>query len=360
MTDPLSTSPASSRPERSERRRILIDRPGGYGVLRMAEDSIPPPGPGEVQVEVRACGVNFADVSVRLGLYKAARGMYPICPGLEFSGVAARAGAGVEGFSTGDRVFGASRFGAHTSVINVPAAQLWPLPEAWDFARGAAFPVAYLTAYYGLHGVGHLRSSDRVLVHSAAGGVGTACLHLLGINGNPAVGVVGRSEKVPFAREAGAALVIDKGATDLWKTAEAYSPEGYDLVLDANGASTLRRSYDHLAPGGRLLVYGFSSMFSRSGKKNYLKLFWYFLKTPRFSPFDMTGKNRTVSGFNLIHLFDRVGHFREIMSILLAWDSQGRLPHMPITSFPLEEAKEAHRLMESGRSVGKIVLIVGD
>lgn len=357
MTAPLNTSPASSRPGRSNRRRILIHRPGGQAALRIEEDFIEQPGPGEVQVEVRACGVNFADISVRLGLYKAARGMYPICPGLEFAGVVAATGRGVSNVAAGDRVFGASRFGAYATAVTVPGEHLWLLPESWDFVRGAAFPVAYLTAYYGLHWVGHLGPSDKVLVHSAAGGVGTACLHLLRVNGNVSVGVVGRTEKVPAATVAGADFVIDKSRSDLWNTAEKFSPGGYDLIMDANGASTLQGSYDRLAPGGRLLVYGFSSMFSHSGKKNYLKLLWTFLKTPRFSPFDLTGKNRTVSGFNLIYLFDRVSLFREIMEILLVWAREGRLPPMPLTEFPFERVKEAHRLMESATSVGKIVLV---
>jgi len=309
-------------------------------------------------VGVKACGINFADVAVRLGLYKAAKGAYPLCPGLEFSGVVKKAGTGVSGFSPGDRVFGATLFGAYTTVVNCPSEHVWAMPSAWDFPKAATFVVVYLTAYYALHQVGHLRETDRVLVHSAAGGVGTAVLHLLKGRCQFSVGVVGRPEKVAPAKEAGATEVIDKSSQELWFRAREISPEGYDLILDANGASTLRGSYRHLRAGGRLLVYGFASMFSPHGHKNPFKLLWYYFRTPRFNPFALAGDNRTVSGFNLIYLFDRVELFRRIMDTLLKMERQGDFPAMPITAFPFAQVAKAHQALESGRSVGKLALVI--
>lgn len=339
-------------------RKIIITKPGGYDVFSFEDAAPGPPAPGEVQVEVRACGINFADIAVRLGLYQAAKGAYPLCPGLEFSGVVQATGGDVAGFRQGDRIFGASRFGAYSTRINCRAEQIWHLPHTWDFVRGASFPVAYLTAGYALFQVGHLNRSDRVLVHSAAGGVGTALLHLLRINGNCCVGVVGRSEKSTHAGEAGATFVIDKSTEDLWERAEEISPKGYDIILDANGASTLRGSYNHLSPGGRLLIYGFASMFSSTGRKNPLKLIWGYFRTPRFNPFDLTGTNRTISGFNLIYLFDQTELFRRIMARLMKWNSEGQIPPLPITTFPFEEVARAHRALESAGTVGKLVLTV--
>jgi NADPH:quinone reductase-like Zn-dependent oxidoreductase len=341
----------------SPRKRILIKKPGGYSGLLMDETPIEDPGPQEVQVQVRACGINFADISVRLGLYAAARGLYPLCPGLEYAGIVKSTGTRTTGFQPGNRVFGATRFGGYTTVINTAPEQLWHLPDHWNFSRGAAFPVAYLTAYYALHHVGHLHPDDKVLVHSAAGGVGTALLHLLRINGNQSVGVVGRSEKRGFAANAGASFVIDKTRKSLWRSAEDLSPDGYDIILDANGASTLKASYGHLKPAGRLLIYGFASMFSPTGKKNYLKLIWYYLKTPRFNPFHLTGLNRTISGFNLIYLFEKKTLFGEIMETLLRMDREGQLMEMPIKSYVFENVAAAHKAMESGNTVGKLVLL---
>ena len=340
------------------RRQIIIEKPGGHRVFRFDDTSIEDPQPQEIQVDVRACGINFADICIRLGLYAAAKGSYPICPGLEFAGIVARTGSNIKDFEPGERVFGASHFGAYTTAINSAPQNLWKLPDTWDFKKGAAFPVAYLTACYALHHVGHLQISDKVLVHSAAGGVGIALIHLLKINGNISVGVVGRSGKVVAAEKAGAAFVIDKSRQDLWDKAEELSAEGYDMILDANGASTLKESYRHLRPTGRLLIYGFASMFSHSGQKNLAKLIWFYFRTPRFSPFDLTGTNKTISGFNLIYLFDRVDLFRNIMDRLMEWDAAGDIPPMPITSFVFEEVARAHQAMESGATVGKLVLEV--
>ena len=338
------------------RNRIMVKKPGSYGALEFDETPLKEPGPDEVQVQVKACGINFADICVRLGLYEAARGSYPVCPGLEFSGVVSQIGEHAQAFKPGDRVFGASRFGAYTTAINTTPDMLWPLPDHWSFSKAAAFPVAYLTAWYGLHETGHLKKTDTVLVHSAAGGVGTAMIHLLKANDNKAVGVVGRSDKAFAVMDAGAAHVIDKQTKDLWKEAEKMSSAGYDMIADANGASTLKASYNHLKPGGRLLIYGFASMFSHTGRNNLPKLIWDYFRTPRFNPFDMTGSNKTVSGFNLIYLFDKVPLFRDIMDRLLQWDGQKMLPLMPITTFSFPRVADAHRAMESGLSVGKLVL----
>ena len=342
----------------SPRTRIMIRKPGGYGAFGFDDSPIFDPGEGEVQVSVRACGINFADISVRMGLYAAARGMYPLCPGLEFAGVVRRTGRNVRKFAPGDRVFGATRFGGYATMINCPADYIWSMPETWDFNRGAAFAVAYLTACHAIHHVGRCRPGETVLVHSAAGGVGTALLQLLKINGNLSVGVVGASSKVPAAEKAGASRVIDKSREPLWRRAEAIAADGFDLILDANGLSTLRESYRHLKPGGRLLVYGFASMFSHAGRKRPVKLAWDYFRTPRFNPFRMTGDNKTVSGFNLIYLFENAERFRSAMDDLLKWDAEGRLPPMPIRPFPFRDVADAHRHMASGRSVGKLVLVV--
>ncbi len=347
------------------RKRIIVKKPGSYSVFHFDDTPLEDPGPEEVQISVKTCGINFADISVRLGLYAAAKDAYPLCPGLEFAGFVRRVGNQVKGYSIGDRVFGATRFGGYSTTINCPIEQVWPLPDTWDFVKGATFPVAYLTAYYGLYNVGHLKETDRVLVHSAAGGVGTALLHLLNLeksqkklSSNMSVGVVGHTNKIEAANNAGATHVIDKSREDLWRKAEAFSPDGYDIILDANGASTLMGSYRHISPAGRLLIYGFASMFSHSGRKNRLKLIWDYMRTPRFNPFDLTGSNKTISGFNLIYLFEKVELFHAIMTQLLMWESKGLIPPMPVSTFPFEDVVKAHQAMESGKTVGKLALIV--
>jgi NADPH:quinone reductase-like Zn-dependent oxidoreductase len=336
----------------------MIQKPGGYKNLRMDHSPIVSPSRGEAQVEIRVCGINFADTIVRRGLYTAAKGQYPICPGFEFSGVIRAIGNNCDTLQPGDRVFGVSRFGGYSSVINTPAKFLWGLPEHWDFKRGAVFPVVYLTAYYALFHVGKLTKNDTVLVHSAAGGVGTALLHLLKINGNKTVGVVGRPEKVHIAKRSGADAVIDGSCHGLWEIARRFHPEGYDLILDANGTSTLRGSYHHLRPTGRLIIYGFASMLAHKGRVNYFKLLWTYLRMPRFNPLDLTVSNKTIGGFNVVFLFDKVSLFHEIMEELLRLDSKNLFPEMPVKTFPFHDVVMAHKEIESGKSIGKLALMV--
>src|SRR5262249_20751339 len=151
----------------------------------------------------------------------------------------------------------------------------------------------------------HPRKGAKILVHSAAGGVGGALLQIARANALEAVGVVGRSEKVPVAKEQGAALVIDKSTEDLWAAAERFAPKGYDVVLDANGAETLAKSYAHLRSTGKLVIYGFHTMMRRggSGTPNWPKLAVDWLRTPRFNPLDLANQNKSILAFNLSYLF---------------------------------------------------------
>ena len=154
-------------------------------------------------------------------------------------------------------------------------------------------------------------------------------------------------------------MVIDKSTRDLWKEAEASAPQGYDVVLDANGVSTLRQSYRHLAPMGKLVVYGFHSMLPRGkGRPNWLKLAWAYLRTPRFNPLRLTTENRSVLGFNLSFLFEKTEILEQAMSELLTWIDQEKIRPLSITEVSFSQAADAHRALESGQTRGKMILIV--
>ena len=140
------------------------------------------------------------------------------------------------------------------------------------------------------------------------------------------VGVVGATAKVETARLFGADEVIDKSREDLWGRARQCAPQGYDVVLDANGVSTLRQSYAHLRATGKLVVYGFASMLPRGGRRlNHLKLAWDYLRSPRFNPIHMTTENKSVLAFNLSFLFDRADILAEGSGALLRWVEEGAI-----------------------------------
>jgi NADPH:quinone reductase-like Zn-dependent oxidoreductase len=197
-----------------------------------------------------------------------------------------------------------------------------------------------------------------VLVHSAAGGVGLAALQLARADGLSPIAVVGSTHKREVALEYGAAHVIDKSTQALWSEVERIAPEGVEVVLESNGAETLKQSYGHLRPTGRLIVYGFTSMLSRgSGRANWPKLAWEYLRIPRFHPLQMVDTNRGVIAFNLSYLFDQQYLLTESMTRMLGELERGVLRPLPVSEFPLAEAAQAHRALQSGTTVGKLALI---
>jgi NADPH:quinone reductase-like Zn-dependent oxidoreductase len=313
-----------------------------------------------VCVAVRAIGVNFADLVVRMGLYKSARELgFPITPGFELAGTVVSVGSGVTTFAPGDRVLAVTRFGGYVTRICLPESQVLPIPRGIEFAQAATFPVAFLTAWYALVELCRLRPQHNVLVHSAAGGVGGALVQLAKRAGARVIAVVSAPHKAEAAHAHGADVVIDKSAEALWPAAERAAPAGFHAVFDANGSETLRQGYRHLAPTGRLVVYGFHTLLRRgSDRLNVAKAAVEWVKIPRFDPLDMTDKNCGVLAFNLSYLFDEIAMFREAMSDLVGSLERGELRCPRVSELPFAEVKRAHDLLHGGDTVGKIALIV--
>jgi len=337
-----------------------VHRRGGLARLRLEEHPDPVAGPGEVLIDVAASGVNFADVAVRLGLYASAREYvgWPITPGFEVAGTVGALGAEVRDLAVGDPVIAVTRFGGYASHLVVDRAQVFRKPEALSFEQAAAIPAVYLTAWYALYELAHPRAGQRVLVHSAAGGVGGALVQMAKRSGCEVVAVVGRSEKVAVAHRLGADHVIDKSSDRLWRSAERIAPAGYDVILDANGVATLRASYNHLRRPGKLVVYGFHSMLpKRGGRPSYAKLAVDYLRTPRFSPLDMTDASRSVLAFNLSYLFAERALLHAAMRDIFDWLATGTLVPPPLATYPLADVARAHADIESGTTVGKLVLV---
>ncbi len=312
-------------------------------------------------VEVSAAGINFADIFIRLGLYKSAKEFvgWPITPGFEFSGKVLKCGEDVTDLNEGDRVFGLTRFGAYATHLCVPREQVFLISEDSKFTpdQWAAFPTVFLTAYHGLFQIFVLRPGMKILVHSAAGGVGGALLQLGEIGECQMTGIVGSTHKVDAALNYGADYVIDKSQENLWARAREICPDGYDVVFDANGPATLKQSYSHLAPAGKLVAYGFHSMLSTyGGIPNYLQLAVQYFRVPRFNPLNMTNDNKSLMAFNLSFLFHRMDLLQESMQDLLKWVEEGKIKAPAVQSFPFEKVVDAHRALESGTTVGKLIL----
>jgi synaptic vesicle membrane protein VAT-1 len=340
--------------------RISVHSPGGYGALRYEEALLPQPGPGDVLVATEAVGVNFADVVVRLGLYPSAKEYvgWPITPGFEFAGRVLEVGEGVTEFRPGDAVFGGARFGAYASHVCVPAGYLLPLPEELSMKEAASLVVAGITAWYGAVHLGQVVAGSEVLVHSAAGGVGSLLVQVAKAQGARVTAVVGRKEKKAYVEGLGAAVVIVKGDEDWKAAAKRSAPHGYDVVLDANGYETQRASYRLLRPTGRLVIYGAHSMLSRGhARPNPFKLLWGILRMPRFHPIELTNDNKSVIGFNLSYLFDEAPLLRAGIQQIVTWVKAKQVVPPPFEVFPLSQAGRAHAVLQGGAVQGKVLLV---
>lgn len=345
--------------------KITVQAPGSYDRLRIESAPDPVPGPGEVRVRVAHAGVNYADCIVRMGLYESARRYvgWPITPGFEVAGVIDAVGQAGESGEAGDAagpgaaVLAVTRFSGYASHVVVPRHQVFPIPAGWSSAQAAGFPAVALTAHYALRILAAPRPGAHLLVHSAAGGVGSALCQLGLAAGCRVTAVVGAPHKVAAAERAGAHHVIDKSSTPLWPAARAAAPDGYDAVFDANGVETLQQSYAALRPTGRLVIYGFHSMLPRrGGRPSWPRLILGYLRTPRFNPLQLTGDNKSVMAFNLSYLFERRELLAEAMSDLFALVAQGALAPPEVRVFPFADAAAAHRALESGQTTGKLVL----
>ena len=331
----------------------LLSRTGSLRRLRRVELELPPPGDDEVTVEVRGIGLNFADVFTILGLYRAAPKRNCI-PGIEFSGVVAALGRDVTGFRIGERVMGSIRFGAYATHLNISPQYLLPLPSGWTDAEGASFIVQALTAYYALVRLGNLQRGQTVLIHSAAGGVGLYANRIARQLGAFTIGTVGIPAKVPLLRAEGCNEAIVRRRRFDIQLRDALGGRQLDLVLDSVGGRVQRDSFNALATTGRMVAYGLSEFSSRRATPDYMRLALRLLAMPRYSTLTLIESNRSVLGFNLIWLYDRVDELRRMLNEIAAL----QLPK-PIVggTFPFERLPEAVRTLQSGTTTGKIVVL---
>ncbi len=334
-------------------RRIWITKAGPPEVLQVREEPDPEPRAGEVRVRVRAAGINFADLMARVGLYPDAPPL-PCVVGYEASGVVDRVGPGVTSFAEGDRVFAMPRFGGYTDTLVVPERQTFRMADAMGFEEAAALPVVYLTAHHMMLFTGHLRPRSRVLVHSAAGGVGLAAVQLAQTRDCEIFGVASKG-KHAFLRERGVAHPLDVASDWAAEVRAKTNGRGVDLVLDPVGGPSWATGYDLLAPAGRLVAFGLSA--ASSGKtRNIFHALAQVVRIKRFSPRTLMDDNKTISGCNMGHLFGELDMLAEQFGDLIGLYEAGKIkPHVDRT-FSFDEAAAAHHFLHDRKAVGKVLL----
>jgi NADPH:quinone reductase-like Zn-dependent oxidoreductase len=320
-------------------RAVVITKHGGPEVLRVEERPDPQPGPDEVAIEVKAAGLNFAEVMARMGLYPDAP-RPPCVVGYEVAGL-------VEG--TGERVVAGTRFGGHADRVVVPRAAVMPLAPSLSFEEGAALPVNYATAWAALVRYGNVQPGERILIHAAAGGVGIAATQIAKDLGAEIWGT-----SSPAKHEAIQANGVDH-ALDYTQDGWERSVPKLDLVMDALGGRSFRRSYDLLRAGGRLVAFGASGVMS-GDKRNLVAAARTVLSMPRFNMVKQMSASKSVIGLNVLTLWDEFGSLEPWMEPLVSLIERGVIRPVVARTFPFDQARDAHRYLSDRRNIGKVVL----
>jgi NADPH:quinone reductase-like Zn-dependent oxidoreductase len=333
-------------------RSIFVTKKGKPDVLQVRSVDDPVARDGEVVVDVKSSGINFADIAARMGIYPAAP-RPPFIPGLEAAGVVRRSNGGE--FSPGDRVVGFRMFGAQSDTVAFEKDYLFRIADEMSFEEAAALPLNYLSAYHAVLNLANLQSGQVVLIHSAAGGVGTAACQLALHQRATVVAVAGGREKSDYLRELGIERTIDRRKVDFAAEIKKDFPGGVDVILDPVGGRTFKKNIRLLAPGGRIVAYGVADMMSY-GKTNIFKLIKAVMTFPKINVLNMMRHNFGVLGFDLAGMEKKkellTSTFRHVLD-----DYAGGVVKPRVTRiYRPEEVAEAHRFLQSGKSFGKLII----
>lgn len=323
-------------------RAIHFSRYGNPDVLEMQELPEPQPAAGQVSIRVSYASINFADIMVRRGQYHVAQ--FPAVPGMEVSGVIHALGEGVAGLQVGQPAAALTLAGGYAEFALASAELTFPLDSferTIDLAQAAALPLVGVTAYQLLADVARVRAGETILIHAATGGVGSLAVQIARhLGAGQIIGTVGNAEKIAHARALGYDQVVLRA--DFVREIQQFTEgRGVDIILDAAGEPTRSQSLQLLALFGRLVIFGNAS------NQPDLPLL----------PSDLLANNWAVLGYSFSSLTKRAPHVtataaRQVFDLLARGLVRVEMPHV----LPLEQAAEAHRLIETSNTTGKLLL----
>ena len=355
-------------------KRVVVDHYGGPEVLRVVNEDDPRPGSGEVRVKVLAAGVSFTDAQLRAGTYLGVPPP-PFTPGYELVGVVDELGPGCTRLRVGDRVGALTVWGADAELVCIPEVNAVGVPPDLDPAEAVSLVFTYMTAYQLLHRTAQVKRGETVLVHGAAGRVGTAILELGAVAGLQMYGTCSGRDRAAVERLG--AVAIDYRNDDFLARVRELPGNGVDVVLDGLGGKTSLRSFRALRPGGTLVLYGHYATLSH-GRKSWPAWIEWYTATASVALWGLLSPGRQVRAYRIQKL--REGHqvlpigrgepalpvgggprdpdwFREDFHALLDLLRADKIHPVLAERLPLEDAHHAHELLESSASKGKIVLI---
>jgi NADPH2:quinone reductase len=355
-------------------KRVVVDRYGGPEVLRVVEEDDPRPGVGEVRVRVLAAGVSFTDAQLRAGTYLGVP-KPPFTPGYELVGVVEELGQGCSRLQEGDRVAALTVWGADPERVCVPEVNAVEVPGDLDPAEVVSLVLTYMTAYQLLHRMARVTSGETVLVHGAAGRVGTAVLELGALAALRLYGTASARDRAAVERLG--AVAIDYRNEDFLARVRQLPGNGVDVVLDGIGGALSLRSFRALRPGGRLVVFGHYATLAH-GRKSWRGWIEWYAATASVALWGLLSPRRRVMAYRIQKLREGrqvlpvsggrralpVGGgprdpewFREDFLALLELLAADKIHPVVAERLPLTEARRAHELLEQSASVGKLVLV---
>jgi putative PIG3 family NAD(P)H quinone oxidoreductase len=322
-------------------RAVVITEPGGPDVLELAEVPDPVAGPGEALVEIAAAGVNRADLMQRQGQYPPPPGAPPY-PGLECSGRIAALGEGTDGWNVGDEVCALLGGGGYAEQVAVPTGQLLPVPGGVTLAEAAGLPEVACTVHANVFQQAALRPGETLLVHGGASGIGTMAIQLARAHGARVACTAGTAAKLERCRDLGAGLAINYNDDDFVDAVRDFTGgRGADVILDIIGAAYLQRNVAALATGGRLAVIGL-----QGGSRAELDIGLLLRKRARVQASSLRARPPA----------EKAAVVTAVRESVWPLISGGDVRPVIDRVLPLAAAPEAHRLMETGSHVGKILL----
>jgi len=337
--------------------RIVARCFGGPDVLEAVQEEAPEPGQGEVRVRELVAGVSFADLLMREGIHPE-KTTPPFTPGWDIVGIVEKLGAGVSQAKLGEMVAALPIHGGYAQYICLPESEFTAVPAGLDPAEAVSLVLNYVTAYQMLHRLGHASPGQRVLIHGAAGGVGTALLQL---------GRLARLEMYGTASVADQRVVADLGAapidyqkTDFVEEIHRLTGDGVDIVFDGVGEANVWRSFRALRPGGRVIAFGFTSFLKKGQLAGGLRYRLRGIVRPAsyaLLAFLSPGRRRILP-YSIQYLKRwRPGWFREDLRVLLNLLRDEKIKPIVANQLPLHEARRAQELIGKGAVRGKLVLV---
>jgi putative PIG3 family NAD(P)H quinone oxidoreductase len=320
---------------------ITIPTPGGPDALVLADVPDPEPGPGEVLVEVAAAGVNRADLQQRIGVYPPPPGA-PEYPGLEVSGTVAAVGSEVTGWSVGDQVCALLAGGGSAEKVAVPAGQLLPVPSGVSLVDAAALPEVVCTVWSNVFMTANLLPGQTLLVHGGSSGIGTMAIQLAREIGAHVAVTAGSADKLDACRALGAEILVNYKEQDFVEELDrATAGHGADVILDNMGAKYLARNVQALATNGRLVIIGF-----QGGVKAELDLSALMRKRAAIIS----------AGLRARPLEEKAAIVAAVREHVWPLIEAGRVTPVLQRTFPLAQAPDAHRELDAGTHIGKVLL----